>query len=243
MVEIGCGTGSSTAAFATICKSITAYDIASNDVELAKERLKHFGATNATAHAGSFEQILRKLDEQDVVNGVLLFAVLEHMFVAERLEVLRRAWLKMPPGGARVICETPNRLSYFDRHTFLQPFAICSPELAKLWAPHCVNTATRAAIEGLQGDDYMKLRDGMVRMGQSGPSFHEFELALGVGVHQCIMSGDKDPEVEGINGPYRLEQDLLATYFRERCPHVNPAFAMPMLYLIICKPLQGGLHT
>jgi 2-polyprenyl-3-methyl-5-hydroxy-6-metoxy-1,4-benzoquinol methylase len=237
LFEVGCGTGSSTAAFATICEQVTAFDVAERDVVLARERLTHFAAIGSTADACDFPEILRRLDSEDRVDGVLLFAVLEHMYVSERIDVLRRAWAKLPPGGIIVICETPNRLSYFDRHTFRQPFMnMLPPELVKLWAATCTNQATRDQIEAIRSEDYLELRDKFVRMGQSGPSFHEFETAIGTNVHRCVISGEFDPEISPINGPYRLEHDLLSRALRERTPHVHPAFAMPMLYVILRKP-------
>ena len=236
LFEVGCGTGSSTAAFATICERITAFDIAEPDVRLARERLTHFAVTGSSAESSDFPEILRRLDAEVRVDGVLLFAVLEHMYVSERIALLKSAWTKLPPAGVIVICETPNRLSYFDRHTFRQPFMnMLPPELVKLWGSTCTNQATREAIEAIQTSDYMELRDKFVRMGQSGPSFHEFETAIGTGVHQCVISGEFDPEVSAINGPYRLEHDLLCRALQERAPHVSPAFAMPMFYLILRK--------
>lgn len=239
LFEVGCGTGSSTAAFATICESITAFDIEAGAVGLARDRLTCFGATNASAaEAADLSGIIQHLEAEERVDGVLLYAVLEHMYVHERIEILRRAWAKLSPGGVVIICETPNRLSYFDGHTFLQPFVnLLPPELAKLWAGKCVDDATRHQIEAIPADDYLKLRDSFVRIGQSGPSFHEFEIAIGAQVHEFIISGPFDREIDPFNGPYRLEQELLGRYMRERTPHVNPAFAMPILYFILQKPV------
>ncbi|HEX3864175.1 MAG TPA: class I SAM-dependent methyltransferase [Stellaceae bacterium] len=236
LFEIGCGTGASTAAFATICKGVTAFDIDARRAQLAQERLQIFGAMGSTATAANFVEILNRLDAEDIVDGVLMFAVMEHMYPAERIEVLKRAWRKLPPGGIIVIGETPNRLCYFDPHTFLQPFAnLLPPDLAKLWGENCVNDATRAAIKAAPTDNYMMLRDSLVRMGQDGLSFHEFELAISANVHECIISEEFDPEINDFNKPYRLEHDILSKYLRERTPHVNPVFAMPLLYLVIRK--------
>ena len=62
LFEVGCGTGSSTAAFATICEQVTAFDVAERDVVLARERLTHFAAIGSTADACDFPEILRRLD-------------------------------------------------------------------------------------------------------------------------------------------------------------------------------------
>jgi len=206
-------------------------------VLLAQHRLQHFKATGSTARAASFPEILHNLDEHPNVGGVLLYAVLEHMYVSERVETLRRGWTKLPPGGVLIICETPNRLSYFDRHTFCQPFMnLLPPDLVIKWADHCVNEATKAEIKAIDDSDYSQIRDKFTRMGQSGPSFHEFEAAIGPNVHAYIISGEFDPEFKNINGPYRLEHEALRSVLSVRTPHVHPAFAMPMFYLILRKP-------
>uniref|UniRef100_A0A9E7ZNK5 Methyltransferase domain-containing protein n=1 Tax=Bosea sp. NBC_00436 TaxID=2969620 RepID=A0A9E7ZNK5_9HYPH len=237
LFEIGCGTGSSTAAFATACDGVTAFDIAEGDVIQAQARLKSFGVTNSCAKRADFTDILYNLDAAPRVDGVLLFAVLEHMYVSERIETLKRSWSKLSSGGMIIICETPNRLSYIDAHTFSQPFAnMLPPDLSRMWADKCVSDAVRNELKAVPPDDYLALRDRFIRIGHSGPSYHEFELALGEQVHDCIVSGEFDPEIDAINLPYRLEHNLLAQELAARAPHVHRAFAMPFLYMALRKP-------
>lgn len=237
LFEVGCGTGSSTAAFATACDRISAFDIKQADVEQARQRLSCFGLKNATATATGFQDILHHLDTHPRVDGVLLFAVLEHMYVEERIEVLRRSWNKLPPGGIIIVCETPNRLSYFDAHTYRQPFmSMLPPELAQMWGDSCVNHVTRSQIGTETDHDYMSLREKFVRMGQSGPSYHEFEIAIGPDVHQHVISSVDDPEFAVFNQEYKLEQGLLMEAMSARAKHVNPVFSLPILYLILQKP-------
>jgi len=234
LFEIGCGTGSSSAALATACKSIVAFDVVEDQVALATQRFACFGASNARALAASFDGILTALESETDVDGVLLFASLEHMHVEERLEVLRRAWCKLPAGGILVVCETPNRLCYFDPHTFRQPFVnLLPPNLARLWIEHCTNDAIRDELAAMPSDDFMAMREKMVRIGQNGISFHEFELAIGPQVHSHVTSGANDPEISVFNEPYILEQDLLRLYLRQRVPHVHESFAMPLLYVVL----------
>jgi len=149
---------------------------------------------------------------------------------------MRRAWHKLPTGGIFVVCETPNRLCYFDPHTFRQPFInLLPPNLAHLWVQHCTNDAIRDELARIPASDFMAMREKMVRIGHNGLSFHEFELALGPDVHQHVISGANDPEVAEFNRPYGLEQDLLRLYLRQRAPQVHESFAMPILYLVLRK--------
>ena len=60
--------------------------------------------------------------ETDGVDLVLLYALLEHQTLDERIETLRLAERIVRPGGAIVVTETPNRLTYVDRHTSQLPF-------------------------------------------------------------------------------------------------------------------------
>jgi SAM-dependent methyltransferase len=237
LFEIGCGTGSSTAAFATACESIVGFDVTEANVSLATSRLNCFRAFNARARVASFDGILSALEHEPSVGGVLLYASLEHMHVEERLAVLRCAWRKIPSGGIIVVCETPNRLCYFDPHTFRQPFVhLLPPNLAHLWLERCTNDAIRDELASIPSNDFMAAHEKMVRIGYSGVSYHEFELTVGPMIHAHIISRADDPETAEFNRPYLLEQDLLTLYLRQRTPDVHASFSMPMLYLIIRKP-------
>jgi len=80
------------------------------------------------------------------------------------------------------------------------------------------------------------LREKFVRMGHCGPSFHEFEIAMGEDVHNCVISNEFDTEINDMNKAYRVEHDILQQYLSKRAPHVSSVFAMPLLYFILRKP-------
>ncbi len=231
--EIGCGTGSSTAAFATLFSSIRAYDIAQADVEQAKDRLTAFQCSNASVTARAFPEIISDL-ERSQVGAVLLYAVLEHMHVSERLTTLRAAWKALEPGGYLIVCETPNRLSYFDTHTSHLPFMSMLPaELAHLWMSRSNQASTRMEIER-DINAGTSIQEKMTRIGWSGPSFHEFEVAI-PGIPGFVVSKPDDVEIEPWLTAYKLEFDILNAYFTEKQLSVNPVFALPILNFIARK--------
>lgn len=85
---------------------------------------------------------------QGEIDVFLLYAVLEHLTVSERLAVMRLARELVKPGGAIVVCETPNRLIYFDHHTAQMPFFHLLPdELALACYQRSEREDFRAAID------------------------------------------------------------------------------------------------
>ena len=93
IVEIGCGTGSSTAAFAKFAEHVFGYDIASASIEGARARLAAHGISEkATFYASKPSDLLKTIEDahrQNKVDIVLMFALLEHQTLQERLETLR----------------------------------------------------------------------------------------------------------------------------------------------------------
>ncbi|MCI5143476.1 MAG: class I SAM-dependent methyltransferase, partial [Candidatus Electrothrix sp. ATG1] len=124
LVEIGSGTGSSTAAFAHFVEKIDGYDIDEQALAGARARLEVMGLNNANLHLVAPENLVHTLKEQhkDGVDIILLFAVLEHQTIQERHETLKLCWQLLKPDGVLVVTETPNLLQYTDMHTSLLPF-------------------------------------------------------------------------------------------------------------------------
>ena len=126
IVEIGCGTGSSTAAFAAFAEIVHGYDISPSSIAAAEVRLEAHGLADRVSLVMSPpDQLLATIEAQHAsapVDVVLLYALLEHQTIDERIETLRLARRILKPGGAIVVIETPNRLTYFDRHTSQMPF-------------------------------------------------------------------------------------------------------------------------
>ncbi len=115
ILEIGCGTGSSTVALAEQGAIVTGIDIDEDALIVARDRCTAYGLKasfmplNGRQLAGTFQA--RSFDL------IIFFACLEHMTIKERLESLRQAWDLLPSNGLLAIIETPNRLWFYDEHT------------------------------------------------------------------------------------------------------------------------------
>lgn len=232
VLEIGCGTGSSGVGLGPHVRSVTGVDIDSPSIELARLRASAFGADNVIFKLTS--------DPLDAVYAsryglVLLYAVLEHMLTDEREALLAQAWAAVEPGGCLVVCETPNRLAWFDYHTAQLPFfGALPPHLQSEWATRSprklfAESLKQARERGGQEDQIKLARWGL------GISFHEFELAIGPDVHQYVIADGLEPDLLKLY-PLRLEDTLLLEYFARKPLNQSLAFARQPLNLVIRKP-------
>jgi 2-polyprenyl-3-methyl-5-hydroxy-6-metoxy-1,4-benzoquinol methylase len=115
VLEMGCGTGSSTVALAWHGANVIACDIHGPSLEVARQRVLEDGC----AARVTFLQTDPLLETLDVpgVDFVFCYAVFEHMLPEERAACFEQMWQKLKPGGHLVIYETPNRFWPFDHHT------------------------------------------------------------------------------------------------------------------------------
>ena len=225
IVEIGCGTGSSTAAFAHFAKHIYAYEVSESSALAAKARIQIMGINNVSIIQSEPDALLETLksNHHAGVSVVLLFAVLEHMTVQERLRTLKEAWDLLLPGGILIVAETPNRLTYFDHHTSWLPFFHFLPldlaveyydrsprEMVKLGLKHYRNQLGANTAE-----------DALTRMG-TAVSFHEFEIALGSNLKDLLIADGDAEEMRSLY-PFSIEERLLQQYFIEK--NVNQPLA------------------
>ena len=116
---------------ARICKRLVGLDRSDhNSIEVAKSRAEYCGARdNVEFLQVAPEQLLDKalvcLERVDVF---ILYAVLEHLTPIERLHYLQAMWQALPEGGAIVVIETPNRLTWEDKHTAYMDFFHMLPD-------------------------------------------------------------------------------------------------------------------
>jgi S-adenosylmethionine-dependent methyltransferase len=237
IVEVGCGTGSSTAAFATLAEVVHGYDISSSSIAAAEVRLEAHGlAERADLVVAPPADLLSTIDARhvsDPVDVVLLYALLEHQTVEERIETLRLAQRIVKPGGAIVVVETPNRLTYFDRHTSQMPFFHMLPlDLQALYADRSPRArfADNIAMQRQRPLDAAEMRGVLTRWGQS-VSFHDFEVAIG-DVSPRILSSGLHPNLMKLR-PERPEEEALRSFLRSVDLDVHPGFTRYYLDLII----------
>lgn len=236
VVEIGSGTGSSTAAFAHFVEAVHGYDIHGPSVEGARKRLEILGITNTRIDIINGEDLVGRLnaDHQQGVDIVLLFAVLEHQTTEERLATIATCWQILKPGGLLVVVETPNLLQYFDFHTSLLPFCHLLPtDLYARYARFSPRNGFNNAF--LQAESLAKeeLDTAITRWGR-GASYHDFELALGQDYSKYLVANGFEKEMLDWVGVC-LEEEVLRYYIERRGLAIPKAFSRVALNLILQK--------
>jgi 2-polyprenyl-3-methyl-5-hydroxy-6-metoxy-1,4-benzoquinol methylase len=172
ILEVGCGTGSSTVALAEQGASVLGIDIDERALVVARDR--------CDAYAVPAELLQQNANGMLQTFGVgrfdmiIFFASLEHMTIEERLVALRDAWSMLPNGGLLSIIETPNRLWFVDNHTSDLPFFNWLPdELAFYYSRTSPAPRFRTLYQNYNEDSKLRfLRDGR------GMSYHELDLTI-----------------------------------------------------------------
>jgi SAM-dependent methyltransferase len=238
VLEYGCGTGAVSCAFAPVVARHIGYDIDPAAIAIAEGHLEAHEAENVELGAVSadeiFEAVRRHRGEPDVV---LLYAVIEHMTIAERLELLDVAQEIVAEDGLIVVAETPNRLVWPDWHTSFMPFLSQLPdELALRYADRSPRDDFREAIEKASAEGRSEGLEALTRWGR-GASFHESELAFG-DLTRHVLSGGFDP-ILSPERPVRWEELALARELERVRPDVAPAFGRYWIDVILsAKPVD-----
>jgi S-adenosylmethionine-dependent methyltransferase len=236
VLEIGCGAGASTAAFARSCRHIVGYDIDADGIEGAQLRMEILGITNAQLYCVPPERLLgrAKADNKGGVQVVLCYAVLEHQTLPERLETIRTCWEVLRPGGLFVVADTPNRLTYMDHHTSFLPFYHMLPhDLAVEYSVKSPRPSFAPAISAELEISEAAAVERLIRWGR-GVSYHEFELVLG-DLSGLVVGDGFDPEILPLKS-VTLEERLLYTYALARGLKIPPGFLRESLDVILRKP-------
>jgi 2-polyprenyl-3-methyl-5-hydroxy-6-metoxy-1,4-benzoquinol methylase len=238
VLEYGCGHAPVSCAFAERVARHIGLDIDADAVETGRRLAAERGVENLELHAHPVEEIVGAMAEhQGEVDVVLLYAVLEHLTLEERLEVLRKAREVAQPDGHVVVCETPNRLFPFDHHSSHLPFFTMLPDELALQMyerssrPDYLNAIGEAMRAGPEAG-----REALVRWGR-GVSYHEFELVFGQLSHYVAASS-----YDLVLLPERQvnpEELALARYLERMRPDLAPAFSRAWLDLILTAwPLE-----
>jgi 2-polyprenyl-3-methyl-5-hydroxy-6-metoxy-1,4-benzoquinol methylase len=174
VLDVGCGTGSSTVALTEQGAIVTAIDIDADALIVAKERCRIYGKSADLHRCNAIEaaQVL-PAPQFDLIT---LFACVEHMTMPERLASLPALWGLLKPGGMLAIMETPNRLWFHDHHTSDLPFFNWLPDdLAYASAKFSQREDLRSTCAG-ELSAYSTTQ--FLRLGR-GASYHEFDATIG----------------------------------------------------------------
>lgn len=229
VLEIGCGTGSSTVALTEQGAHVVGIDIDTDALAVARDRCHAYGmeaefhTLNATTMAPFFAE--RRFD------FIIFFASLEHMTIPERLAALRDAWAMLPVGGLLVVVETPNRLWYYDGHTSLLPFFHWLPdELAFRYS----QLSPRENFRELYRDPDPASTEHFLRRGR-GMSFHEFDLSIEPAADLNVVSSLST--FQGLR--YKPQRSLFERQYKSVLrgiyPELHEGFCEDTLFLIIEK--------
>lgn len=244
VVEIGCGTGAASIPLARICKRLTGLDIDGHSIELARLRAAYHEARDnveflAVAPEGLLDAALGCAQDVDVF---VLYAVLEHLTPLERLQYLRAMWNRLPDGGAIVVIDTPNRLTWEDKHTaYMDFFHMLPDEYVCDYADRSPRPFFEKTMRGLDPARFRELR---YRWGL-GASFHEFELALSERLDEVVMADGLEQEMVDMF-PVGEDEVALRKYFLSRGIEQPIGFSRAVLNLIIQKtasPSQRQANT
>ncbi len=227
VLEIGCGTGSSTISIAEQGAKVVGVDVNEDALLVARDRCSAYGV-KAEFRAINATEIARTLAGQRF-DFIIYFASLEHLTISERLTSLRSAWAMLPAGGLLVIVETPNRLWYYDGHTALMPFFHWLPdELAFCYSQF----SPRENFHELYREMTSESMEHFLRQGR-GVSFHEFDLAIRPNLH--VVSSLST--FHGLR--YKPQRSLFERRYkrllRRIYPQVHEGFCEDSLFLIIEK--------
>jgi 2-polyprenyl-3-methyl-5-hydroxy-6-metoxy-1,4-benzoquinol methylase len=231
IIEIGCGTCSSTVTLAEQGAEVFGYDIDEASLAVGSERLSIYDLKAELINGNATEILAERIAE---VNAVIYFATAEHMTLDEKLSSFSSVWRSLHSGAYLIVVETPNRLWWFDSHTAILPFYLWLPDDL---AAHYSRFSPRFPFnERLRPPITAQTLLRLTRTGRAA-SYHEFELSLG------SLSA---LQVNSLNRWKRGNPFLFAKWFafdrtferwlRRHGPRIDNAFYESYLQLAIRKP-------
>jgi SAM-dependent methyltransferase len=222
--EYGCGNGAVSSAFGARVHRHVGVDIDQAAVEFGRHALAERGLQNVELKHCPVDTILDETEGIETeIDVFLLYAVLEHMTIPERLRLLSVARDVVQPNGIIVVCELPNRLIPFDGHTSQMPFFAQLPdELAIRYYPFAPRDDFVSAMSEAADSGEANSLETLARWGR-GMSFHEFELVFG-DLREYVIASNYDELLM----PVRMVSDeelTLARSLEEYRPDLAPVWS------------------
>jgi 2-polyprenyl-3-methyl-5-hydroxy-6-metoxy-1,4-benzoquinol methylase len=234
ILEIGCGTGSSTVALAEQGAHVVGVDVHKGPLKAAEDRCKAYGV-HAEFVLCNATEVRENLAGREF-DFILFFATLEHMTLDERLTSLRAAWQMLSPGKCLAVIEAPNRLWYYDHHTSFAPYFLWLPDdLAFLYSRLTPREIYNRAFESPTEEARLLFS----RWGR-GVSFHEFVLAFECPAEKLPVVSCKTLFLRKKTRSQRLYRWSLAGRYEALLSHIDPkihrGFYINNLDLVFRKP-------
>lgn len=228
ILEIGCGTGSSTVALAEQGADVTGIDLDADALKVAEERKKLYALDIKLEYMNAAD--VHKNYPKGTFDFIIFFATIEHMIHEERMIAMKETWDLLSPGGLWVVLETPNRLWYFDGHTSGLPFFQWLPDdLAIKYSKYSPRDEFASVYR--KYDDKEMLH--FLRRGR-GLSYHEFDLCMGNSKKLDVVSSKIEFEkFQWLKQP-KLERKFKA-FLKTAYPGLHDGFYDKSLDLIIRK--------
>jgi 2-polyprenyl-3-methyl-5-hydroxy-6-metoxy-1,4-benzoquinol methylase len=235
ILEIGCGTGSSTVAMAEQGAIVTGVDIDEASLKVARERCSQYGV-DAEFHQANATELSSKFAGEKF-DFIIYFACLEHMTHEERMSAMKNTWDMLPSGAFWCVIETPNRIWFYDHHTARLPFYMWLPDdLAYKYAKHSPRKSFNSAFNDDSEESFLHF----LRAGR-GVSYHEFDLTMGISEELDVVSSlasfnqGQSKIWEYVRKLSRSRNSQYEAFLRKVCPNMHPGFLDAALDLIIRK--------
>jgi SAM-dependent methyltransferase len=178
VLDLGCGSGASSAALARMGFHVIGIDPVEVSVRIGTRVVQECGVGERVMFfVGAGGALPIQAESFDVV---LLCAVIEHVPPAGRLALLQEAWRALRAGGLLLIHDTPNRLWPYDGHTTGLWFTTWLPRrLAFRYARRWSRVAPRGATD-----------EELVSGGLCAPTYWEIQKALPHAICVNLETGD-----------------------------------------------------
>ncbi|TLZ44653.1 MAG: class I SAM-dependent methyltransferase [Methanobacteriota archaeon] len=119
VLDFGCGSGASTVALAMRAKSVVAFDIDKESMDLCARRLAEHGLESQVQLlcTRSLDDVRDQIGEVDLI---LMCGVIEHLPITQpdlRRNIIRTLFRMLKESGYLYVYDTPNRMWPYDFHT------------------------------------------------------------------------------------------------------------------------------
>jgi ubiquinone/menaquinone biosynthesis C-methylase UbiE len=178
-LEIGCGVGNKSLAIHDLFGAYYGIDISPYEIAIARERAKIHRCKNLHFIEANGVEVISNRSKYNIpekIDLLMLYAVLEHLTLHERTNILQIANSVISRGGHILVMETPNRLIPVDSHTSQIIYLNNLPDdmANDYWK---INGQRAEACNTLLPSSDDRALEVLYRLGR-GVSYHDFEIGL-----------------------------------------------------------------